>query len=611
MRIFHRLLPGLLLLAACANEPTSPGDAGTSGDAGRVEDGSAEDAGADAGHRDSGADAGVDSGIRDAAVPDGSLAGTNLEGIQLAWREPIELCERWREGETLEEAANRKLQIRLEPAARTTLEPDALQAATLGRGTVKRGPFSSEQIVLDGAASTLTRWELIGQADPTLQAEIAHDLGPAGALIETLSIFRADGDRAPVDYAAPRYSEVFFTYEAPGREPETLTICGGPADLEDAAVVLHASNGTDWVTILREQRTALTPAGSAPVHPIRAEMVLSSAPPYSEVFQAAGHWSQTYTAAHHNWNEQSSIRYDRDLRWHYLVYGPLDAGETPTYPGSVPKEVSLAGVNTSGTPGTVTMTETELPSGNETVTSYDVEVDFTRVDRTALLRDLGVDCVAPEVRAFWGVDDAGNYLFQLGFCDGALSLLTPVYLPQRPSLAGRRFDERAISETTVDGGPGFEVDLGGGFLLLRPQSSGFAIKVLDGNGTELAATSVYETELFDYGFFGGTDGLVEAENAGAGVSVRVDRLWVGQGVGSSAIYAPISFELTFDGTRYRVDAWDRLDYTNTHHNWDDTLVAETDTLRLEWQVLGFGEVYQVRAERLSDGVEVLAPTEVR
>jgi hypothetical protein len=89
------------------------------------------------------------------------------------------------------------------------------------------------------------------------------------------------------------------------------------------------------------------------------------------------------------------------------------------------------------------------------------------------------------------------------------------------------------------------------------------------------------------------------------------RRWVFQGVGNSGIYAPVSFDLSFDGQTHQVEAWDRMTYTNTHHNWDDQLIAETDTLRVFWMVLGFGQEYTVRAERISDGVEVLPPTTIR
>ena len=57
-----------------------------------------------------------------------------------------------------------------------------------------------------------------------------------------------------------------------------------------------------------------------------------------------------------------------------------------------------------------------------------------------------------------------------------------------------------------------------------------------------------------------------------------------------------------------MNAWDKLDYVNTHHNWDDSLECDDGELRMSWRVLGFGQEYQVSASRLSDGVEVLPAT---
>ena len=111
---------------------------------------------------------------------------------------------------------------------------------------------------------------------------------------------------------------------------------------------MTAFRGDELVTVLREQRTRLVPAGSAPVYPTRAEALLSSHLQYGEAILAEGRWSQLYTASLHNWNEFSRIRFDRDLRWSYLVFGPLANGDMPSYPPTMPQQIDLAGVNNSG-----------------------------------------------------------------------------------------------------------------------------------------------------------------------------------------------------------------------------------------------------------------------
>ncbi len=94
--------------------------------------------------------------------------------------------------------------------------------------------------------------------------------------------------------------------------------------------------------------------------------------------------------------------------------------------------------------------------------------------------------------------------------------------------------------------------------------------------------------------------------------MRLVRRWAGPGVGESALYAPVRFELSFDEQSHTVDAWDRLEYENTHHNWNDSLEARTDDLALFYNVRwNNGLTHTVRAVRISDGAEVLAETEIQ
>lgn len=597
------------LVGAACGEATRPG-----ADAGPRDTSAAFDATMDGG--DSGAsdtaieDTGTDAGQRDALSVDGSLAGTSLEGLPIEWTSELHLCERWLEDGTIEEAAARKIDVRLPPSPRPSLDPADLASAEIA-GHVHRSPFAADQHRLEGASSTLVAWRVDGTADAArLSAEIAHDVA-AGTLYESIFVARNRGDRSPLVYTGDGFGEVTFAFEPRGGARAGLEICDGGPSLETAVVVLTAMRGSDWVTLIREQRTSLAVAGSAPVYPTRAEVVLSGSPAYSSGVLTEGRWSQVYTAAHHNWDEHALVRFDRDLALDHLVFGPLRRGEMPAYPPSMVETIALRGVNTPAAMPELDLTSIALPSGAETTVTYDVTVDWTRVDETQLVREQ-LGCPSATVRTVWGVSANGTYAFQLGFCVGGpiieLSLFVPVYLAQDPTLAGRRFDSGAITPASVDGFAGVEIDLGA--LRVQLAEPGvFRMKVLDAANAELENTNLYDAELFETGPFAGMTEVIRGSSGG--VSALVERKWVQQGAGNSAIFAPVAFELRFAGEVHSVTAWDALTYTNSHHNWDDTLVAEDEALRMFWMVREFGQLYSVRAERISDGAEVLPSTDIR
>jgi len=70
--------------------------------------------------------------------------------------------------------------------------------------------------------------------------------------------------------------------------------------------------------------------------------------------------------------------------------------------------------------------------------------------------------------------------------------------------------------------------------------------------------------------------------------VQITRLWAGQGAGHTTIFAPLAFRFARGDEVVRVEAWDRMAYTNTHHNWDDVLVVTTDERTYRWSVRIFG-----------------------
>lgn len=568
------------------NPDTGPSrDAAT--DAG-VDSGTIPDADVDGGV----ADTGFDAGQRDAAKVDGALTGTSLEDVRLEWTQPVVLCDEFREGTSLEDAVAHKTMVELSPQPRSTLEPGDLGTISLENATVDHGPLAADQWSGSAVGSTLTRWETFGPADATqLSAEVAHDLGARGTLFESFYVTRSAGDTRPVIYGQ---DEVAFYLEPPNGDSIQLSPCGGPSDLEPAVFVLSATDGAETLTVIREQNMRYTRAGTFPVFPVRSEVQLSKYGAWGLL--ASGHWSQVYTAEHHNWDEQSQIRFDHDLPHYFSTFGPYDRGDLTM--GQMVRTIELVGVNTPWNNSTATVIEQSFSDGAEISTTYSVDVDWTRIDGMQLERESA--CATPNVETLWGVGST-NYQLQVVRCGSIIETIVPVYFPPDVTQVGTRLaaTQNGVVATAVAGSHTIRID-----------ESGFSAQliVLDAGGTEIENTSAYGITLFEVN---GSAYRMTATRSEADVSAEITRQAVAQGVGNSTIYAPVSFSLSFDGQTHSVRAWDAMTYSNSHHNWDDTLEAETDELRISWAVLEFGQSWRVSAVRKSDGTQVLPSTVIR
>lgn len=621
----------VLLLGACGTTrevPPGGSDATSAADA-RAPDGSAPDAGLpDSGPSPADAEAGDATGAPDAASPDataprdaavapdaisvdGSLSGTPLEGLPVEFNQTLQLCDQWVEGGTLEEGRARQVRLVLPPHARSSLEPAVLAMARIDQGLVQTDAYSSGTWVLEEevTGSSLSAWTLSGGAsDATIQATVTHALGGAGLLTEQLSVRRAAGDRRPVVYTAEPPAEVTFVLARPDGTQSFLGPCGGEARLENAIVVSAFSAGNEVLTVFREQRTRLAPAGSAPVYPIQAFAQLRR-PGGAVVQDVRSFFAQTYTAQHHNWQEHSRLDFTRDRRWSYFVFEPLARGQPVSYPPEAFERIEVIGLGSSGVLNArAEATLVDTVSGARTMQTYAALLDWRRVDEADLARDSDLrGCAATEIIPFYDFSSTRLERFVLAGCVGSgplgfdARLFVPVVFPAAPELTGARFGASAIQPITG----GIRVDLGSYRVELSGATGGRTVRLLSSQGSELSRTTAYQYALFDERF---GDQHHDAATADGSVRAILDLEWLMQGAGSSSIFGPAEFSLTFGGRTHRVPAWDKLVYTNTHHNWDDTLVAETPDLRLFWRVLGFGGNVTVRAERLSDGQVVLPET---
>ncbi|MBN1945798.1 MAG: hypothetical protein JW797_08975 [Bradymonadales bacterium] len=566
---------------------------------------------------------------------DDTLEGTTLQGVALIWSSEIELCNVWQEGDSLEKELSRKIRLVLPPQDRCSLGQVHLAISRLDDLRIESGPLSTErqEITSSEISSALAFWELSSQADGnSLYARIDHSLGARGTLGEVFSVQRVQGDDRPVDYANPGF-DVRFVLEPAGSE-ETLLLepCDGEPTYEDAISVLVGTRPEGEVVVTRYWRTPVRDAlmGSYPVIITATELWASSSP--WQQFLARGLWANTYSASHHNWFENSEVNFTRDLAFYHLVFRSWEVEGQP--PGmDAPSRMALNNLNTANLQPGIDLTWITADTGSQRTDSYEVldppeqpggnlnYGEWQRVDGPHFQRLLELDC--PNGRVF-SVGYQWSSRFQLLACPREavpgfdLVGLIPVRFSWQPRFTGAFYGAEAIRET-IDRGTGevvFQVDLGESYrTTIQVQNSGGYLVYVWGSDPDNPLDAFWCEEAV-LRLDPMPDQILRFEGGDGGVTAHLGRRWGAQGVGQSGIYAPLFLELTFGGAFHRVDAWDRLEYTNTHHNWNDRLVAETEHLDLGWRAewVFFGEVtglhYFVWAVDRQTSAEVLSETEV-
>lgn len=607
-----------VLFTACEKtpDPITPGDSGTIDDRGRITDATTP--------ADSGSDAGRDAGtapdaivFSDAAIIDGgpgdeSVRGTPLEGIRFEWPERLELCSEWREGRPAADERADQAKLILARGSRPSLGSGDLGAATLPDGLVQRGVLAADFYPIASAAvsTALTRYDLDKQPNVArLNVELEHDLGAAGLLNETIIVARTTGDTRPVVVGGFEYEHLFALLRPGASEPVRMETCGGRPELEQILQVLTASDGIRSVTLTRQARSIETEAGSYPLH-FQAATLAFSDRPYQVDF-AGGFFSHVYAAQHHNFDESTILDFRRDVGFYQTIYGPYLAGMTPVPEATI--EARLFGIGGFSSSMGIEVDTLELDTGNLRTETFTVTDRWARVDHAALLRIAEQTCFSGAAVRSVGYSE---YIFQLLTCPSAgpagfdLIGLVPVTFQHEMAQVGKLVDQPRIEAVVVDQRPGFRATVGDSRVTISKSNTAWFGSVVDRDGVEQASFASDEAlgpfELTRW------EERLAAESDDKTVSMQLDRLWAGQGVGESSIFAPTRFELTFGATKVVVEAFDRLSYVNTHHNWLDQLVAKGDGLTITWEVR-FVEAprsYFVRVVRDADGVELLPETEL-
>jgi len=613
-------------LAGCPDPSPSGSDAGTAGSSDAAPSAAdaalASDTGIspkpDASAPDTGQlapppDAGP-AGPQDATVfwADGSVTGTVLEQVAIDCPQPLELCTRWQEGAPIADEQARHVHLALPKLARAGLQPWQLASASVDGVLLERGNLSTQRWrpAAGTIGRTLRQYALTSQGAYTqLEAAVAHDLGPAGTLIESYRLYRAAGAKQPVllDGMA---SEASFSLELPGIvDPISLTACAGEASMERAVELLRATRGTRQLVILRFMNTRMAMAGSYPVHVTGLQLGLSDAA--WAVLDSADFFAHTYAAEHHNWAETSVIDFTQEPRLYHTVFRPLAEGQTGL-PSETTERVAFQGVNGWG--GTPYLDLTTRKADNSQVTErWEIPGRLIRVDETDLTRQAGAYCAKPNVLlvgsgASIGYQDS----YQLLTCPQAtapgyaLKAVVPVWFPPDFSVVGTKIEGAAITQASAAGRPGHTVKVGAhSVTITTSDAKAFFVDVKDPKGVLVSSFMAQAGKL---GAFEEARKETLTAKDGKGVSMVMVRQWAGQGVGESSIYAPLSFELTFGGRTLFVDAMDRLRYVNSHHNWMDSLEARGEGLVVTWRIRYMDGVMNEVEVKKESGEQVLAPT---
>lgn len=556
-------LVGCLGLLACGDGASS-GDALDTGDTGDTSDTGTPDTQPDASE----------------VIDDGSLDGTFLEATAVTWDEALTLCSVWREGASIGDELAHKVRMTIEERPRAGLSRAALEAATLGAVEVQTSPLSAGRH-RPTASSAVESWTLLRyESYDTVLATVSHTLGEVGVLEERYSVAR-DGATDPAVVVAGDGSEVTFWWKPTGAgEAFMLGPCEAPESWERAVEVVAVERGGEHTTLLRYYRTPWSEitAGSYPVHLEATTVHLGSEGAWPVT--ARGFWAHTYAAQHHNWNDDTVVDFARDLGGWQMVFGPLAGGVKPRFE-SISKieyldvrgdDAGEVAVSHIGTDGEVTRATWRVVAGPERVDAHEVRREFDHL------------CATPTV----GVVGYGDHMAQLVFCPStggaagkALVGVVPVVWKGAAEEVGARFSGAAI--VALSGRPGWVVEVGVTKLVVEPQADdNYLVDVLDAQGQSLAQMW---SPLMELEPAAGWQAPVRAASGDGEVELAIDREWVVQGVGHSAIYACPRVSLRWGERLDVVEAWDAIDYENTHHNWEDSLSATThDGLTLHWKL---------------------------
>jgi hypothetical protein len=515
-------------------------------------------------------------------IADDSLDGTNWTATTVTTPTPLTLCNAWSEGASLEDEQVRKVRITIPAQAQRSLHRNVLEASQLDGVVIERGPFRAgrtEGGVCSGSA-TLSNWEPVTVGDTEgLNTEVRYDFGAGGVIVENIRV-SANSDAVVIDGQYGVSSLVFVPPEGEAYAtllaPCTPTLANPRTVIE--AVVGQADNGDDRV-VYRVYRTQPVFAGSYDLDMmgIATFAMVDDFPTWAT---ASGAFSQTYAADHHNWNDRSALFFDRDpINWHLTFRAGV------RFDGEAVREVRFGGLN-NFEDSFFDVTTTDLGTGADSSLRYTVPQNGQRLVSAQATAEraieAGMACADGDVVVRGaGLLSSYSYALQLVTCDTAAGFVIigvmPVAIPD-VDLIGSLIGD--LTDVIIDDAPGVQFTMGGTIHTLTIPAENLV--VLNGatvSGPQYLPIGALEVDP--------TTTIVVADERllfrGEGVELTIVRRWGAQGVGNSNIYAPMSARITWgEGQQASAAALDDMIYENTHHNWDDTLVARDGDVEFRW-----------------------------
>jgi hypothetical protein len=243
-------------------------------------------------------------------------------------------------------------------------------------------------------------------------------------------------------------------------------------------------------------------------------------------------------------------------------------------------------VNGWDPPATFELVERDLTTDAETTTTYQAGT-LKRVDATSLGRAFAMDCPTGEVVAA-GVLGWDQLVLQLGLCPRAaapgfgLQSVWPVLWFDR--IEGLGDEISAVTEVSVDGHPGWRFQVGADTVTVSEfeGQETLRVDVDDGGGPHTTQMLTWPARLD--GIEAPRDETLTFTAADPAVRVDLQRRFAGQGVGESSLFAPLVLRVELADRVLYIDGLDELDYTNTHHNWNDALTATRGDVVATWSV---------------------------
>jgi hypothetical protein len=502
-------------------------------------------------------------------IGDGLLTGSHLVATTTRWASTLDLCVRSPSTVSIEDARAYKARITLPPQVRGALTLDALEDATVVATVVERSPFSADHH-RPTATSAVTQWELRRYADhDTMVATIDHTFEGLGTITESYEVTRRADE--PSDVVVDEAStEVAFSWRPAGRdEGHALVPCNGSDEGEEIIDVVGVALG-DYSSVLIRVHHAFSGADGSLTNDVRhATTLWQGELNYLSGIPASGYWAHSQ-GKHHDGRDITEVDRSRDLAAWQLVYKLRAAGNETTR-DIISKVHYLEGRD--DLPGTIEISRLNS-DGTTSKTTSDTKTRPRRIDAPFLAREYA-DCASPTIGALWS-DHVP--MLQVAFCPSVsgprgltLAALVPIGQIFPPQFVGQVFAGTAI--VNLPDGSGWTVRVGAHRVVVVLRDDGrLDVDVLtDGDVSVVDPIG----QLRPLRPVAGENDQIHVTSLDDDVELVIERSSLRSRGVASIIYALSEVVFRWGERHHRIRAWDALDYTNTHHNWDDSLQATT------------------------------------